>query len=112
MKYKISILFLCMVVFYSCQKEEENCKNCEDQINWLWDDDLSSMELNALNAMYQAQGYNDAADFYTQTYIDGLALDTMLRSSQEYCDDDLAEMESTPDQVIVEDIISIEVDCN
>ena len=100
MKTKKLLKFLAIAIiaigFTSCEK----CKDCTPQINWTWDDGLSSQELEDMNATYVALGYEDADDYYNSLY---------QWETTEYCDEDLKDAEDFNESVA--GIYSVSYDC-
>ncbi len=100
MKTKKILKFLAIAIiaigFTSCEK----CKDCTPQINWMWDDALSSQELEDLNSSYQALGYEDADDYYNSLY---------QFETTEFCDEDLNEAEDLNENVA--GVYSLSYDC-
>ena len=84
--FKISSNCKIAIGFTSCEK----CKDCTPQINWTWDDGLSSQELEDMNATYVALGYEDADDYYNSLY---------QWETTEYCDEDLKDAEDFNESV-------------
>ena len=80
-KYIIIALVSCFM-FSSC----EDCKTCEPDVDWIWDDGMSQAELDAVDASFQLLYGMNAEDWYNSQ------LETPAPS--EYCGEALDQMES------------------
>ena len=88
-KYIIIALVSCFM-FSSC----EDCKTCEPDIDWIWDDGMSQAEIDATDATFQLLYGMNAEDWYTSQFLDGTS------DPIEYCGEALDQMESQPSETV------------
>ena len=98
-KYIIIALLSCFM-FSSC----EDCKTCEYEIEWLWDDGMSQAEIDATNATFQLLYGMNADDWYNSQ------LSGDIPAPAEYCGEALDQLESQPSET-TPGIATVNVDC-
>ena len=97
----IKYIFLALVsciMFSSC----EDCKTCEYNVDWIWDEEMSQAELDAMDASFQLLYGMDAEDWYNSQ------LETPAPA--EYCGEALDQLESQPSETTA-GVATISVDC-